>query len=67
MTVIYILSRDNGPAYLALTPSLSYIVAAVADLPINTETLSSMTKHMCVLARPNTLAEWNGGSTNNIN
>lgn len=79
-------SATTGPPHLpSLSRSLSYVVAGVADLPINTETLSSMTKHIrillanththtlyvcklvCVLARPSTLAKWNGGSANNIN
>lgn len=55
MAVIYILFRDNRPAPSALSLSLlvslslSYVVAGAADLPINTETLSSMTKHIRIL------------------
>lgn len=43
MVVIYILSRDIG--YAQSAHSLPLLLRSVADLPINTETLSSMTKH----------------------
>lgn len=41
--ILYILSREIGYAQSAHT--LPLLLCSVADLPINTETLSSMTKH----------------------
>lgn len=42
-------ARPICPLSLVLALALSYVVAGVADLPINTETLSSMTKHIRIL------------------